>query len=86
MLEASHLTKYQYLAEFFCVWKLEGLNPVIQWILSGLYQVVLPVLFVLLAMVFALIAPPFTEEPKLELHPWHYVPKKGEHNLYMFYR
>ncbi|XP_060082289.1 phospholipid-transporting ATPase ABCA1-like [Ylistrum balloti] len=50
-----------------------------------LCEIVLPAIFVLMAMVFAEIAPPLTEEPPLELHPWHYIPKLGEKKLYMFY-
>uniref|UniRef100_A0A665XDU4 P-type phospholipid transporter n=1 Tax=Echeneis naucrates TaxID=173247 RepID=A0A665XDU4_ECHNA len=35
-------------------------------------QVVLPAAFVCLALIFALIVPPFTEYPSLELQPWMY--------------
>ncbi|CAL8327347.1 unnamed protein product [Lota lota] len=35
-------------------------------------QVVLPVVFVCLCLVFSLIAPPFSEYPRLELQPWMY--------------
>ncbi|XP_048255576.1 phospholipid-transporting ATPase ABCA1-like isoform X2 [Haliotis rufescens] len=48
-------------------------------------EIILPAGFVCLAMVFALILPPFQEEPALELHPWLYVPQKGDAHLYMFY-
>ncbi|XP_021342260.1 ATP-binding cassette sub-family A member 7-like isoform X2 [Mizuhopecten yessoensis] len=50
-----------------------------------LCEIVLPAIFVLLAMIFAEISPPLTEEPALELHPWHYIPKLGDKKLYMFY-
>ncbi|XP_033737996.1 ATP-binding cassette sub-family A member 7-like isoform X2 [Pecten maximus] len=50
-----------------------------------LCEIVLPAVFVLMAMIFAEISPPLTEEPPLELHPWHYIPKLGEKKLYMFY-
>uniref|UniRef100_A0A3Q3WL83 ABC transporter domain-containing protein n=1 Tax=Mola mola TaxID=94237 RepID=A0A3Q3WL83_MOLML len=35
-------------------------------------QVVLPAVFVCLALIFSLIIPPFSEFPKLELQPWMY--------------
>uniref|UniRef100_H3C1X8 P-type phospholipid transporter n=1 Tax=Tetraodon nigroviridis TaxID=99883 RepID=H3C1X8_TETNG len=35
-------------------------------------QVVLPVVFVCLALIFSLIVPPFSEFPSLELQPWMY--------------
>lgn len=35
-------------------------------------QVVLPVVFVCLALIFALTVPPFSEFPSLELQPWMY--------------
>lgn len=35
-------------------------------------QVVLPAVFVCLALVFSLIFPPFNEYPSLELQPWMY--------------
>lgn len=35
-------------------------------------QVVLPAVFVCLALVFSLIVPPFSEFPSLELQPWMY--------------
>ncbi|CAI9575755.1 unnamed protein product, partial [Staurois parvus] len=35
-------------------------------------QIVLPASFVLLALVFTLIVPPFGEYPSLTLHPWIY--------------
>ncbi|XP_045158186.2 phospholipid-transporting ATPase ABCA1-like isoform X2 [Mercenaria mercenaria] len=50
-----------------------------------LTEIVLPVIFILLAMTFSLIAPPFSEEPPLELHPWHYEPVRGDSHLHMFY-
>ncbi|XP_052284173.1 phospholipid-transporting ATPase ABCA1-like isoform X3 [Dreissena polymorpha] len=50
-----------------------------------LVEIVLPVLFILMAMTFSLITPPFSEEPALELHPWHYKPARGDDHLYMFY-
>lgn len=50
-----------------------------------LTEIVLPVLFILLAMTFSLIAPPFSEEPPLELHPWLYKPQRGDPHLHMFY-
>ncbi|XP_060560202.1 phospholipid-transporting ATPase ABCA1-like [Ruditapes philippinarum] len=49
-------------------------------------EIVLPVVFILLAMTFSLISPPFSEEPPLELHPWHYKPVRGDPHLHMFYR
>lgn len=50
-----------------------------------LCEIILPAIFVLMAMIFAQIAPPLSKEPPLELHPWHYIPKLGEKKLYMFY-
>lgn len=35
-------------------------------------QVVLPAVFVCLALIFSLIVPPFSEFPNLELQPWMY--------------
>lgn len=35
-------------------------------------QVVLPAVFVCLALIFSLIVPPFSEFPSLELQPWMY--------------
>ncbi|XP_068164948.1 phospholipid-transporting ATPase ABCA1-like [Antennarius striatus] len=35
-------------------------------------QVVLPAIFVCMALIFSLIVPPFTEYPSLELQPWMY--------------
>ncbi|ESP01294.1 hypothetical protein LOTGIDRAFT_212836 [Lottia gigantea] len=48
-------------------------------------EIILPAGFVALAIAFSLILPPLVTEPPLELHPWLYVPKKSEPNLYMFY-
>ncbi|CAG5131579.1 unnamed protein product, partial [Candidula unifasciata] len=50
-----------------------------------LSEILLPAGFVCLAMVFALITPPFSEEPALELQPWMYEPKKGDSSLFTFY-
>ncbi|XP_056020266.1 phospholipid-transporting ATPase ABCA1-like isoform X2 [Ostrea edulis] len=49
------------------------------------FEVIMPALFVLLAMVFSEIRPPDNEQPPLELQPWRYVPKKGDKHLYVFY-
>ncbi|KAL5022830.1 hypothetical protein ScPMuIL_001985 [Solemya velum] len=48
-------------------------------------EVVMPAGFILLAMIFAMITPPYKEEPPLELQPWIYVPTKGDPHLSMFY-
>ncbi|KAL3869286.1 hypothetical protein ACJMK2_041989, partial [Sinanodonta woodiana] len=48
-------------------------------------EIIMPAVFILLAMIFSMISPPLEEEPSLELHPWHMIPKKGEQHLYMFY-
>ncbi|XP_052776388.1 phospholipid-transporting ATPase ABCA1-like isoform X2 [Mya arenaria] len=50
-----------------------------------LVEVVLPVVFILLAMTFSLLTPAFSEEPALELHPWYYEPVRGDPHLNMFY-
>lgn len=49
-------------------------------------QIILPAAFVCLAMLFALLIPPVSEEPPLELHPWIYTPSGPDPHLYMFYR
>lgn len=36
------------------------------------FQVVLPAVFVCIALVFSLIVPPFGKYPSLELQPWMY--------------
>uniref|UniRef100_A0A665XFV1 P-type phospholipid transporter n=1 Tax=Echeneis naucrates TaxID=173247 RepID=A0A665XFV1_ECHNA len=43
-------------------------------------QVVLPAAFVCLALIFALIVPPFTEYPSLELQPWMYACDNNKYN------
>lgn len=43
-------------------------------------QIVLPAVFVLIALLFSLIVPPFGKYPSLQLHPWMY----GEQ--YTFFR
>ncbi|XP_064607351.1 phospholipid-transporting ATPase ABCA1-like [Liolophura sinensis] len=48
-------------------------------------EIILPAAFVCLAMLFALLIPPVTEEPPLELHPWLYTPTGPDPHLYMFY-
>ncbi|KAK3090139.1 hypothetical protein FSP39_009459 [Pinctada imbricata] len=50
-----------------------------------LCEVVMPVLFILISMVFAKVEPPYTEPEPLDIHPWHYTPKRGDPHLYMFY-
>ncbi|XP_077550121.1 phospholipid-transporting ATPase ABCA1-like isoform X2 [Haemaphysalis longicornis] len=48
---------------------------------KGLFcEIILPALFVLLALVFTLLIPPLSEEPPLELTPWVYGPPN-----YVFY-
>ncbi|KAG5261287.1 hypothetical protein AALO_G00302200 [Alosa alosa] len=42
-----------------------------------LAQIVMPALFVCLALIFSLIVPPFREYPKLELQPWMYGAKQN---------
>ncbi|XP_078319655.1 phospholipid-transporting ATPase ABCA1-like isoform X1 [Crassostrea virginica] len=49
------------------------------------FEIIMPSLFVLLAMIFAEIKPPENKQPPLELQPWRYVPRKGEQHLYVFY-
>lgn len=49
------------------------------------FEVIMPALFVLLAMIFAEIKPPEDKQPPLELQPWRYVPNKGDQHLYVFY-
>ncbi|XP_064626259.1 phospholipid-transporting ATPase ABCA1-like isoform X3 [Lineus longissimus] len=46
-------------------------------------EIILPAAFVLLAMIFALITPPLTPDPPMEVHPWLMTPKDG--NLKMFF-
>lgn len=41
-------------------------------LLSASFQIVLPAIFVCIALVFSLIVPPFGKYPTLELHPWMY--------------
>ncbi|GFR62993.1 ATP-binding cassette sub-family A member 1 [Elysia marginata] len=48
-------------------------------------EILLPAGFVCLAMIFALILPPFEEEPPLELQPWMYEPIRGDSSLTTFY-
>ncbi|GFN96696.1 ATP-binding cassette sub-family a member 1 [Plakobranchus ocellatus] len=48
-------------------------------------EILLPAGFVCLAMIFALILPPFEEEPPLELQPWMYEPITGDSALTVFY-
>ncbi|XP_041357912.1 phospholipid-transporting ATPase ABCA1-like isoform X2 [Gigantopelta aegis] len=48
-------------------------------------EIILPAGFVCIALIFSLILPPFQQEPELELHPWKYIPRKGDPFLYMFY-
>ncbi|XP_052777802.1 phospholipid-transporting ATPase ABCA1-like [Mya arenaria] len=50
-----------------------------------LFEVCLPVAFILLAMTFDQLLPTFSEEPALELHPWYYKPVRGDPHLNMFY-
>ncbi|KAJ8306341.1 hypothetical protein KUTeg_016886 [Tegillarca granosa] len=50
-----------------------------------LCEIVMPALFILLAMFFSETNPPFTDPPPLELHPWHYTPDRGDRHLYTFY-
>lgn len=61
-----------------------GFFLIVKW--CFVLQVIMPALFVLLAMVFAEIKPPEDKQPPLELQPWRYVPNKGEQHLYVFYR
>ena len=52
-------------------------------------EVVLPAVFICLAMIFAMINPPVPEEPPMEIHPWlltRGATAEGDHPLYMFYR
>ncbi|XP_061181755.1 phospholipid-transporting ATPase ABCA1-like [Saccostrea echinata] len=49
------------------------------------FEIIMPALFVLLAMIFAEITPPRDKQPPLELQPWRYVPTKGDKHLYVFY-
>lgn len=51
-----------------------------------LCEIVLPALFVLLAMAFSLAIPPIRPQPPLELQPWVYEPKLGDQQLTAFYR
>lgn len=49
-------------------------------IMLGVLQIVLPAVFVLVALLFSLIVPPFGKYPALQLQPWMY----GEQ--YTFFR
>ncbi|XP_062578503.1 ATP-binding cassette sub-family A member 7-like [Saccostrea cucullata] len=49
------------------------------------FEIIMPALFVLLAMIFAEITPPRDKQPPLELQPWRYVPTKGDQHLFVFY-
>lgn len=42
------------------------------WLLSVVLQIVLPASFVLIALLFTTIVPPFGEYPSLTLSPWMY--------------
>ncbi|CAG2233421.1 ABCA1 [Mytilus edulis] len=48
-------------------------------------EVVMPALFILIAMLFSETNPPYSDPPPLEIYPWHLIPNKGDHHLYMFY-
>ncbi|XP_062592616.1 phospholipid-transporting ATPase ABCA1-like [Saccostrea cucullata] len=50
-----------------------------------LCEIVMPVLFILISMVFAKIESPFAEPQPMTLHPWHFTPKRNDPHLYMFY-
>ncbi len=47
-------------------------------------QIILPALFVCLAMLFTLILPPLEEQKPLELHPWMY-PYTQDYPTHTFY-
>jgi len=50
-------------------------------------QIVLPAIFICLAMTFSKINPPTYQMPAMEIHPWLLAPLKMEDNhLYVFYR
>ena len=51
-------------------------------------QILLPAVFICLAMLFAMLNPPSPEQPSLELQPWRMIPEKKRDifNLYSFYR
>uniref|UniRef100_A0A671KXD5 Zgc:172302 n=1 Tax=Sinocyclocheilus anshuiensis TaxID=1608454 RepID=A0A671KXD5_9TELE len=46
--------------------------PELQRVLHHVLQIVLPAVFVLIALLFSLIVPPFGKYPSLELQPWMY--------------
>ena len=48
-------------------------------------QVILPAIFICLAMVFSMLNPPVPQEPPLEIHPWLLEPVRNDAPLYMFY-
>ena len=51
-----------------------------------LSQIVLPAIFICLAMIFSKINPPMADLPPMELHPWLMVPKHlNDTHLYVFY-
>lgn len=54
--------------------------------IAFLCEIVLPALFILLAMAFALAIPPVHPQPPLELQPWMYEPVRGDDHLNFFYR
>lgn len=41
-------------------------------LLHFFFQIVLPAVFVLIALMFSLIVPPFGKYPSLEIQPWMY--------------
>jgi len=50
-------------------------------------QIVLPAVFICLAMTFSKINPPVAQMPLMEIHPWLLAPQKMEDtHLYVFYR
>ncbi|XP_074643630.1 phospholipid-transporting ATPase ABCA1-like [Tubulanus polymorphus] len=48
-------------------------------------EIILPAFFVLLAMIFAQIVPPFSELPPMEIHPWHMQTQTKVDHLNMFF-
>jgi len=50
-------------------------------------QIVMPAVFICLAMTFSKIHPPVAQMPAMEIHPWLLTqPKMKDSHLYVFYR